>query len=319
MADTQFQLFINECNDLSSDFFNKYDEDSDELYAGINSRYHSIEEINNLKIDQKSTLSMWHTNIASISKHFDDLHLTLSELKINFNIIGITEHKIHKDAIPSANIDIEGYRPFLYDPTSSSHGGTGFFISKSINFKKRDDLKFNSCGDFESTFIEIILPSKKNIIVGCIYRHPSSSILIKDFNDNIIEPLLNKISTEGKLCSLMGDFNIDLLKIDARDDFSDFFNLLSSHFFAPYILQPTRPISKSLIDNIFLNTIEFSTHSGNLTIQLADHLFQFVLLQGFFKEIVINKINIFERNFRNFNENEFLESFMDVLSGPWQL
>ena len=304
----KFQLFINDCNDLTSDFFNKYDEDSDELYAGINSRYHSVQEFNNLKIDQKSTLSICHTNIASISKHSDDLHLTLSALKINFNIIGITEHKIHKDAVPSANIDIEGYRPFLYDPTSSSHGGTGFFISESINFKKRDDLKFNSCGDFESTFIEIILPSKKNIIVGCIYRHPSSSILIKDFNDNIIEPLLNKISTEGKLCSLMGDFNIDLLKIDTRGDFSDFFNLLSSHFFAPYILQPTRPISKSLIDNIFLNTIEFSTHSGNLTIQLADHLFQFVLLEGFFKEIVINKINIFERNFRNFNENEFLES-----------
>ena len=304
----KFQLFINECNDLSSDFFNNYDEDVDELYAGINSRYHSVQEFNNIKIDQKSTLSICHTNIASISKHSDDLHLTLTALKIKFNIIGITEHKIHKDAVPSANIDIEGYRPFLYDPTGSSHGGTGFFISKSINFKKRDDLKFNSCGDYESTFIEIILPSKKNIIIGCIYRHPSSSILIKDFNDNIIEPLLNKISTEGKLCSLIGDFNIDLLKYDIRDDFNDFYNLLSSHFFAPYILQPTRPISKSLIDNIFLNTIEFSTHSGNLTIQLADHLFQFVLLEGFFKEIVINKINIFERNFGNFNENEFLES-----------
>ena len=164
------------------------------------------------------------------------------------------------------------------------------FISESINYKKRDDLKFNSCGDFESTFIELALPSKKNLIIGCIYRHPSSPISIKDFNTTFIEPLLNKISTEGKLCSLMGDFNVDLLKYDLKNDFNDFFNLLSSHFFTPYILQPTRPISKSLIDNIFLNTIEFSSYSGNLTIQLADHLFQFVLLEGIFKEIVPKKL-----------------------------
>ena len=255
LPDEKFQSFINECNELSSDFLYNYDDDSEELYTGINWRYYSVREFNNLKIDPKSALSICHTNIASLSKHFDDLHLLLSSLKIKFNIIGITEHKIYKDAIPTTNIDIEGYWPFVYDPTSSSHGGTGFFISESINYKKRDDLKFNSCGDFESTFIEIILPSKKNLIIGCIYRHPSSPISIKDFNTTFIEPLLNKISTEGKLCSLMGDCNVDLLKYDLRDDFNDFLNLLSSHFFIPYILQPTRPISKSLIDNIFLNTI----------------------------------------------------------------
>ena len=308
LPDENFQSFINECNELSSDFLYNYDDDSEELYTGINSRYYSVQELNNLKIDHKSDLSVCHTNIASLSKHFDNLHLLLSSLKIKFNVIGITEHKIYKDAIPTTNIDIEGYWPFVYDPTSSSHGGTGFFISESINYKKRDDLKFNSCGDFESTFIEIILPSKKNLIIGCIYRHPSSPISIKDFNSTFIEPLLNKISTEGKLCSLMGDFNIDLLKYDLKNDFNDFFNLLSSHFFTPYILQPTRPISKSLIDNIFFNSIEFSSYSGNLTIQLADHLFQFVLLQGFFKEIVPNQINIFKRNFKNFNENEFQEA-----------
>ena len=313
IPDVNFQSFINECNELSSDFFSNYDENLDELYAGITSRYLSVQEFNNLKIDHKSTLSICHTNIASISKHLDDLHFALSTLKTKFNIIGITEHKIHKDAVPTTNLDIEGYRPFLYDPTGTSHGGTGFYICKSINYKKRDDLKFNSCGDFESTFIEIILPSKKNIIIGCIYRHPSSTILIKDFNAGFIEPLLNKISTEGKLCSLVGDFNIDLLKYDIKEDFKDFFNLLSSHFFAPYILQPTRPISKSLIDNIFINSIEFSSYSGNLTIQLADHLFQFVLLEGFFKDIVPTKINILERNFRNFNENEFQES-MNLIS-----
>ena len=139
----------------------------------------------------------------------------------------------------------------------------------------RNDLKLKSLGpgDFESTFIEIILPGRKNLIVGCIYRHPSSSLTIVQFIDEYIEPLLLQISKENKVCSLLG-FNIDLLKVDSFTPANKFFNTLTSNFFAPYILQPSRPISKTLIDNIFINSIDYTS-----TIQLADHLFQFVILE----------------------------------------
>ena len=53
----------------------------------------------------------------------------------------------------------------------------------------------------------------------------------------------------------MGDFNIDLLKAEVKEDHNEFYTNLSSHFFATFILQPTRPISKSLIDNIFLTQL----------------------------------------------------------------
>ena len=77
---------------------------------------------------------------------------------------------------------------------------------------------------------------------------------------------------------------------------------------APYIiLQPTRPISNSLIDNSFLNTLEYNSTSGNITIQLSDHLFQFVILEGFFKDLPIPKLNIYQQNFKYFNEREFQE------------
>jgi len=143
-------------------------------------------------------------------------------------------------------------------------------------------LESHNPGDFESTFIEIIIPNKKNLIIGCIYRHPSSAISITDFSDNYLEPVLNIILAENKTCALMGDFNIDLLKCSSNENINHYFTSLSSNFFAPYILQPSRPISKTLIDNIFMNTIEYESFSGNLTIQLADHLFQFVILEGFF-------------------------------------
>ena len=56
------------------------------------------------------------------------------------------------------------------------------------------------------------------------------------------------------------------------DCISDFYNCMTSHFFAPYIMQPTRLMSKTLIDNIFINSIDYISFSGNITIQLSDHL-----------------------------------------------
>ena len=50
------------------------------------------------------------------------------------------------------------------------------------------------------------------------------------------------------------------------------------------------------------------SYSGNLTIQISDHLLQFVLLEGFFKEVLPKKINIYERNFKYINEREFEEA-----------
>ena len=128
-------------------------------------------------------------------------------------------------------------------------------------------LTLNSSGNFESIFIEINFPKRKNLIVGCIYRHPTSKISITDFNTKHIDLLLQTISGENKQCVLMGDFNIDLLKCDTNNDSNLFLNNLSSNFFTPYVLQPTRLRSKSLIDDLFFNLLEYTSYSGNILIE----------------------------------------------------
>ena len=74
----------------------------------------------------------------------------------------------------------------------------------------------------------------------------------KFFNDEYLTPLLSRINKEKKICLLMGDFNINLLKSDTKSEVSEFFDNLSSHFFAPYSLQPARlaSVSITLIDNV---------------------------------------------------------------------
>ena len=100
----------------------------EEIRNPINSRYLDIPLFNQIKPDPASSLGILHTNIASISKHFDDLTSVLSLLKFNFHIIGKSEHKIQKrDENSITNIDLNGFHPFVFDTTETSHSGTGFF------------------------------------------------------------------------------------------------------------------------------------------------------------------------------------------------
>ena len=311
----QFKEFLDECNNIPNNLLENVDnKDLEDFPNPVNSKYHDIHQFNQIKPDPISSLGLIHTNLASIGKHFDDLNLVISLLKFDFHIIGISEHKIQKenDDNSFSNINLEGYHPFVFDPTETSHGGTGFYVKDSLVYVKKDDLKFNSPSNYESTFLEVILPDRKNMILGCIYCHPTSTISIQQFINESIEPLLDKISAENKFCSRMGDFNIDLLKTDTNDNVNAFYNNVTSHFFALYILQPTRPKSKTLIDNILINSVEYPSHSGNLTIQISDHLLQFVILEGFFKELAPQKNNIFERNYQNFNEREFNEALTNI-------
>ena len=54
---------------------------------------------------------------------------------------------------------------------------------------------------------------------------------------------------------MMGDYNIDILKIDISLTVNDFTELVASHCFFPTVFNPTRITcdSATLIDNIFSN------------------------------------------------------------------
>ena len=140
---------------------------------------------------------------------------------------------------------MQGYSEFIFEPTGTAYGGTGFYIKEKHDFLIRKDLRLDSPSDFEAMFVEIIIPDRKNLIIGCIYRHPSSKLSINDFNGKYIQPILHKISKGKKECALMGDFNIDFLKSLGNNAASEFYNSLQSYFYTLFILQPTRLRSKN--------------------------------------------------------------------------
>ena len=70
------------------------DKEEDELELQFHSNscsYTSCEEFNTILSDNPTDTSAFHLNIASISKHFDELSTLLALLKCNFSFIGISE------------------------------------------------------------------------------------------------------------------------------------------------------------------------------------------------------------------------------------
>ena len=103
-----------------------------------------------------------------------------------------------------------------------------------------------------------------------------------------------------------------MLNYDSHKETEDFVNTMTSSFFAPFILQPTILSSKTLIDNIFFTSLQYASHSGNLLIEISDQLMQFLILEGFVKEKAIPEINLFKRNYCNFNKDEFSRAVSDM-------
>ena len=125
------------------------DEDEEDFFNSmVDSKYYTIKDLNKVKPDKSSSLGIMHVNIASLDAHIDDLRMALGRLKFSFDVIGICEHKIRNNCEPSNNIDLTGYEKFIFEPTGTSHGGTGLYIKSDLDYKVRDDLNLNSPGNF---------------------------------------------------------------------------------------------------------------------------------------------------------------------------
>ena len=181
--------------------------ETDEFMSeSISSKYFTPSEFlgSNLR---PNNFSIVHLNIASLCKHIDELRHLLHTLDHPFDIIGITETRLH-DSDPSVNIEIDGYE-FIHTPTGTQCGGAGIYVKACYEFETIKNLSKSLPDISESLFTELKREGHKNLIIGCIYRHHTP---ILTFINNFFRNVLNVTSKKSnKICTLMGDFNIDLV------------------------------------------------------------------------------------------------------------
>ena len=91
--------------------------------------------------------------------------------RIIFDFIGVSETKQLTDKDFISNVDIEGYQMYS-QPSKSASGGVAIYVNNKLSHFRKDDLSVIEV-DFESLWIEIKNNKGKNIMCGCIYRHPN--------------------------------------------------------------------------------------------------------------------------------------------------
>ena len=100
----------------------------------------------------------------------DNLYEFISSTSSEFGIIAITETSHKNDEFLTTNVSMEGYNEF-FTPSNSSKGGTAIYVKGNHDVFERSDLKTQN-DYFESVWVEIKNKRNKNILCGCIYRHP---------------------------------------------------------------------------------------------------------------------------------------------------
>ena len=111
--------------------------------------------------------------------------------------------------------------------------------------------------------------------MGILYRPPK--ILNEQINAFITEfsPVAASLGDSNNELIIAGDFNINVLKINENEVYSNFFDTLISLSLYPHITLPTRFTRKNgtLIDNFFckLNKSILESKTGILTNTLSDH------------------------------------------------
>ena len=241
--------------------------------------YYTDSELNAMHVNIQSTscISTLSINCRSISKFFENIECSLKSLDNKFDFVGLSETwlKINDN---SDIFNIPDYTLLSRPRTDKRGGGVGLYVSDKTSFKLRDDLVMNpvTC-QYESLFIESVMHDHK-IIIGVIYKPPESNtdIFVAHFSD-----LMGIISKERKQCILMGDFNLDLTKVDTHNQTKDFVHSLYTNAFYPTISKPTRGTDQSdtLLDNIITNITGYCIKSGVLYNDISDHFPVFNLIQ----------------------------------------
>ena len=137
-----------------------------------------IDELQTMKIPNKDkSLALFHINACSLNKNFNELEHLLSCTNKNFDLIALSETRITKNISLIKNLTMNNFS-FEFTPVKSSAGGTLLYVANHLSYKPRLDLNIYKSNELESTFIEILNPKKSNVIIGCIYKHPSMDLML---------------------------------------------------------------------------------------------------------------------------------------------
>ena len=104
----------------------------------------------------------------------------------------------------------------------------------------------------ESCWVGIMREKERNIVIGCIDRHPTKDCAILH---SALKEQLSNLNNKSKEVFVLGDININLLNCNRDNKTSDYVDMLLDLGYMPLITKATRITdhTTTLIDHIYTN------------------------------------------------------------------
>ena len=130
---------------------------------------------------------------------------------------------------------------------------------------------------FESVFINIEL-CNKTLLVGCLYRSPSSDIQSNEIFVSTLKNCLDLVKFNQK-CIITGDLNYDLANCE-NEHVNNFTKIMFENCYSPLINKPTRitDLFALVSDHMWTNIYDEFNKYGIITCPISDHLPVFMCL-----------------------------------------
>ena len=274
------------------------DKNEDQEHSYPISHYVDIDKFTSKIPQTENAFPILSLNIECLSAKFDNLCAFLHELsnhEFYFSAICIQETWL-PDNFDYDLFKIPGYQTIPQGYKCGKKGGLLIYLQDHFTYTKREKLYVTS-KHWEGLFIDVShgdLAGK--ITIANIYRPPrnnNSNTSITNFLDPIT-PIVTQLGQENSTLQFCGDFNINLLEIEHRAKYQEYFDLFLTNGLVPSITLPTRFSKKNatLIDQIFSRSSDRNSvsTSGIFINKLSDH-------QPCFTIIEINKTKTKKPNF----------------------
>ena len=80
-------------------------------------------------------------NICILHLHHDEFYTLITNLNVDFQVIGLSEIKLNNTILLTSNVEIPGYK-FYFNSSISAASGVGLYVKSNVTARKRDGLTF---------------------------------------------------------------------------------------------------------------------------------------------------------------------------------
>ena len=333
-SDTQHsaKIFTNFYRNINQNLFqdilnDRYDYPRNTNLGIENFKYYTVGDFNNLhnNSEENSDLKIFNQNICGINCNYDKLVSYLATLKIEFDVICLTECHIEKDMLGTdmhEKFPLNGFTMY-YVNSNIRYGGVMIYVKNNLNASYINELT-GSNENCDSLYLQVSsnISKKDKLVIGGYYRHCKATVTDKICFIDTLDQHLNHKKLRNSKIVIQGDMNICLMQSTYNQESMLYLNTLlgnglENHVFLPTRVQfqkdSTQIRSATLIDHIFSNLYDYECLAGNLYYDHSDHYGNFLivkdLLQSFHE---INKPKIYRRNFKNIDLEKLETDFDNI-------